>query len=176
MVETNRLRKFTFKIIFLGEAAVGKTSIIARHVSSSFDPNCMPSLGANVTTKDYILGDQSITLLIWDIAAQEAYSRVRQQYYNGARALFLVYDVTRRETFERVLFWFDDFKQIVQKKVPIVLVCNKVDLPAVVDRRLGEGLAHEIGADFVETSAKTGQNVEQIFERVVRLLSSETSD
>jgi small GTP-binding protein len=175
-VETDRLRKFNFKIMFLGDAAVGKTSIIARHVTSFFDPFCMPSLGANITSRDYVLGDKSLTLLIWDIASQEAYSKVRQQYYNGARALFLVYDVTRPETLSHVLFWFDDFKQIVQKKVPIILVGNKIDLPAVVDRRLGEGLAHEIGADFVETSAKTGQNVEQIFERVVRLLSSEISD
>jgi small GTP-binding protein len=174
-LETARSRKFTFKVIFLGDAAVGKTSIIARHITSSFRDDCTPSLGANITSRDYITEGQDITLLIWDIAAQEAYSRVRQQYYNGAKALFLVYDVTRPGTFEDVLTWLNDFNAVIRRKIPIVLIGNKIDLPAVVHTQSGEKLAKDIGADFIETSAKTGQNVEEMFEIVVRSLSGTES-
>lgn len=174
-MEPARSRKFTFKVIFLGDAAVGKTSIVARHITSSFSENCMPSLGANITSRDYNFADQDITLLIWDIAAQEAFSRVRQQYYNGAKAVFLVYDVTRPGTFEDILTWLDDFNKIIRKKIPIVLIGNKIDLPAVVHAPSGERLAKDIGAEFIETSAKTGQNIEEVFERVVRLVAGTVS-
>jgi small GTP-binding protein len=169
-VETGAPRRFTFKVVFLGDAAVGKTSIVARHVTSCFNQDIAPSLGANLTSRDYNVAGQPVTLLIWDIAAQEAFSRVRQQYYNGAKALFLVYDVTRPGTFEDVMVWLDDFNKTVKRRVPTVLVGNKVDLPAAVPSASGEKLAHDIGASFVETSAKTGQNVEDLFEKIVSLL------
>jgi small GTP-binding protein len=174
-LEQRRSRRFTFKVIFLGDAGVGKTSIVTKHVTSSFRENSLPSLGANITSRDYNIAGQDATLLIWDIAAQEAFSRVRQQYYNGAKAVFVVYDVTRPGTFEDVVVWLDDLNKVIRKKIPIVLIGNKIDLPAVVHTRSGERLAHDIGADFMETSAKTGQNVEEVFERVVRLLTGATA-
>ncbi len=164
-------KKYNFKIIFLGDAAVGKTSIVARHVTSTFRENYIPSLGANITSREYTVDGKEITLMIWDIAAQEAFSKVRQQYYNGTKAAFIVYDVTRPGTFENVVSWHDDLINIIGKKTPVILIGNKTDLRAVVQFQSGKRLADDLGADFIETSAKTGQNIEELFEKVVRRLS-----
>lgn len=167
-------KRYVLKVIFLGDAAVGKTSIVARHVTSTFRENYIPSLGANITSRDYNIEGNDITLLIWDIAAQEGFGRVRHEYYNGAKAAFMVYDVTRPSTFEDVIYWIGDLGEVISKKIPLILIGNKVDLPAVVSSHSGERLAADIGADFIETSAKTGQNVEMAFEKVVRKLSGTT--
>lgn len=167
--------KYTFKVVFLGDAAVGKTSIVAKHVTSSFRENYLPSLGANITSKDYSIGRRTVTLMIWDIASQEGFSRVRQEYDKGARAAFIVYDVTRPGTFEDVVFWIEDVNKIVRKKIPTILIGNKIDLPAVVHFHSGQRLAEDIGADFIETSAKTGENVEKAFEKVAGKLSGASS-
>jgi small GTP-binding protein len=168
-------KKYNFKVIFLGDAAVGKTSIVAKHVTATFRENYIPSLGANITSREYNIEGKDITLMIWDIAAQEAFSKVRQQYYNGAKAAFIVYDVTRPGTFENVVFWHDDLISIIRKKIPMILIGNKTDLRAVVQIQSGKRLADDLGADFIETSAKTGENIEQAFEKVIRKLSGTAS-
>jgi small GTP-binding protein len=162
--------KYTFKVVFIGDAAVGKTSLIARHISASFKGNYVPTLGANVTSKDYNVKGQTITLMIWDIAAQEGYNEVRADYYSGAKAAFAVYDVTRPETYDDILFWLDDLKKAVPKKIPIVLVANKIDLPAVVNSKTAEKLAHDLRLDYIQTSAKSGENVEESFQGIVEKL------
>nr|MDO8132662.1 Rab family GTPase [Candidatus Njordarchaeum guaymaensis] len=168
---TPGLKKYTFKVIFLGDAAVGKTSIVAKHVTSTFRENYIPSLGANITSREYSVEGKDITLLIWDIAAQEEFSRVRQEYYRGVKAAFIVYDVTRPKTFQNVVSWYDDLTTIISKKIPIILIGNKADLPAVVYSPSGKRLADDLKADFIETSAKTGDNIEKVFDKVVRKLS-----
>jgi small GTP-binding protein len=172
---THSLRKYTFKVIFLGDAAVGKTSIVARHVTSTFEENYIPSIGANITSRDYSINGKDITLMIWDIAAQEGFSKVRYDYYQGARAAFMVYDVTRPGTFEDIVFWLDDLKKAVRKKIPMILIGNKIDLPDVVHVHSGQRLADDIGADFIETSAKTGQNIEEAFGKIAKKLSEASS-
>jgi small GTP-binding protein len=168
-------KKYIFKVIFLGDAAVGKTSIVAKHVTATFRENYIPSLGANVTSREYNVDGNSVTLMIWDIAAQEEFSRVRQEYYRGARAAFLVYDVTRPMTFGNVVPWYDDLVTIVRKKIPIILIGNKADKPAVVQSASGRRLAGDLGADFIETSAKTGENIDKLFDIVARKLISAAS-
>ncbi len=167
---TPSLKRYTYKVVFLGDAEVGKTSIVARHVTSLFKENYMPSIGANITSRDYNIDGKDITLMIWDIAAQEGFSRVRKEYYQGARAAFIVYDVTRPWTFEDLVFWLDDLKKTLHKRIPMILIGNKVDLTPVVQVNSGRRMADDFGADFIETSAKTGQNIEAAFERIARKL------
>jgi small GTP-binding protein len=167
--------KYTFKTIILGDAAVGKTSIVAKHVSSSFKENYIPSIGANVTSRDYDIDGTYVTLMIWDIAAQEAFSRVRFDYYQGAKGAMLVYDVSRPQTYEDVISWYDDLEKGVPKGIPLMVVGNKVDLPPIVQSQSGKRLAGDLGADFIETSAKTGENIGEAFERLVRKLYASVS-
>ena len=167
--------KYTFKTIILGDAAVGKTSIVAKHVTSSFKENYIPSIGANVTSRDYNLDGTYVTLMIWDIAAQEAFSRVRFDYYQGAKAAMLVYDVSRPQTYEDIVSWHDDLEKGVPKGIPLMLVGNKIDLPPIVQSQSGKRLANDLGADFIETSAKTGANIGEAFERIARKLYATVS-
>jgi len=161
---------YVFKVIFVGDPAVGKTAIVDRHVSSSFKENYIPTLGTNITTKDYDIEGRYVTLTIWDIAAQERFSKIRDKYFSGARAAFIVYDVTRPATFENIRVWLEDLERFVREKIHMILVGNKIDLPANVDRKAGERLANKIGAEFIETSARTGENVERLFEKITRNL------
>jgi small GTP-binding protein len=162
--------EYIFKVVFIGDAGVGKTSLVARHISSSFKESYIPTLGANVTSRDYNVRGRRLTLMIWDIAASEGFNEVRADYYNGAKAAFAVYDVTRPETYDGILFWLDDLKKSVKNKIPIILVANKIDLPAVVRKEAAEKLAADLGLDFIQTSAKTGENVENSFKKIVELL------
>jgi small GTP-binding protein len=162
--------KHIFKVVFVGDPAVGKTSLVARHVRSSFRENYIPSLGANITSNDYLIDNYAVTLLIWDIAGQEIFSSVREKYYAGAKAAFVVYDITRPETLNGTKIWVDDVKKFVSSDIPLVLVGNKTDLERKVDRRDGEIAARKLNAQFMETSAKTGENVPEVFREVAAAL------
>jgi small GTP-binding protein len=162
--------RHVFKTVFAGDPATGKTSIVARHISSSFKANYLPTIGAAISSKDYDYAGHSITLMIWDIAGQEIFSSVREKYYGGASAAFIVYDVTRSETFVNVANWFEDVRKFMPGVIQVTLVGNKIDLPRQIDKKAGEKLAKAMGADFIETSAKTGENVETAFANLSKKL------
>jgi small GTP-binding protein len=160
----------TFKIVFVGDAATGKTSLIAKHIDSAFKENYIPTVCANISSKNYRLDGSSVTLMMWDIAGQEGFKKVRTQYYGGATAAFIVYDVTRPKTLQNVRAWLEDIRRFVSSAFQLTLVGNKVDLPREVNREDGEKLAKEIGAEYIETSAKTGENVETAFANMAKKL------
>jgi len=162
--------KYVFKTVFVGEPAVGKTSIITKHVMSAFRENYIPTLGANITSNDYVVENYGVTLLIWDIAGQEIFSRVREKYYGGAKAAFVVYDVTRPETLEGARKWVEDLKHFIPGPIPMVVVGNKIDLKRKVTREEGEKFAKKLGAMFIESSAKTGENIPEVFKEITKAL------
>lgn len=155
--------KHVFKTVFVGDPETGKTSIIERHVHSTFKGSYLPTIGANISSKDFDLPGHAVTLVIWDIAGQAGFKNIRERYYTGANAAFIVYDVTRPETFQNVPNWLKDILEFVPDPIPLTLVGNKIDLPREVRREAGESLAKEMEAVFIETSAKTGENVEAAF-------------
>jgi small GTP-binding protein len=107
---------------------------------------------------------------MWDIAGQEGFKKVRDQYYTGAAGAFIVYDVSRIKTFQTIRSWFEDLHKFISNSFQLTLLGNKVDLPREVKREDGEKLAKEVGADFVETSAKTGENVKTVFASMAKKL------
>lgn len=159
-----------FKAIFTGDPTTGKTSIIARYVSSVFQESYLPTVGASISSKDIDFDGHSVKLVIWDIASHKAFRRMRESYYGGASAAFIVYDITRSETFENVKAWFEEFKKFVPAAIQLMVIGNKIDLPRKIDRKDGEQVAKEIGAEFMETSPKTGENIERVFENVIKKL------
>lgn len=157
--------KFRFKFIVIGDASVGKTSIIMRFVEHKFEGDYRSTIGLNLLThKHKLLGDTEITFQIYDIGAHDFFRRVRAAYYTGAHAAFVVYDITRRETFDHVQKWFDELTEFVGT-LPICLIGNKADLEnqRAVTPEEAIKMAEKIEASYLETSAKTGSNVDDAF-------------
>lgn len=157
----------------LGDAAVGKTSLINQYIEHSFQEDYKPTLGANIIRKDIYISkiNVKVRLIMWDLAGQEKYNVIRSMYFQGCVGALLVYDITRRSTFETVNSkWLRDFEKYVKKEGTYVLIGNKTDLTEqrVVSTEEGNSVMREIKAsDFIETSAKYGENVEKAFENLV---------
>ncbi|MHA1804541.1 MAG: Rab family GTPase [Promethearchaeota archaeon] len=167
-------KEFVFKLILLGDSAVGKTSLINQYIDESFSEDYRPTLGANIIRKDVFLEkmNANVRLIIWDIAGQEKYNAIRSMYFQGCSGALLVYDITRPITFENITSkWLRDFNKFVKKEAAFILIGNKIDLKdlRVITTEQGKKLAQDIQAsDFVETSAKYGDNVEEAFEKLVK--------
>lgn len=156
-----------FKLIIIGDAAVGKTSMISRFVKGKFSTDYRPTLGISITTMRFSIQgfeDSVVRFLIFDLAGQEFFKRVRRMYYTGAQAVFVVYDITRRETFEGADFWFEDAKKELGD-IPFVLIGNKIDLENERQISTEEGMekAKNFRCTFVETSVKTNVNIQDTF-------------
>ncbi len=172
MVEKDK-RKWAIKLTVLGDPAVGKTSLIDKYITDSFKENYQPTLGVNIVTKDIRIKEDNseIRLLLWDIAGQDKYELTRQMFFQGCSGTLLVYDMTRYFTFERVKTkWLEDFKNYGRPDGIYMLIGNKSDLKnsIKVSSEEGKSLSEEINAvEFVETSAKYGENVEKAFRTLV---------
>ncbi|MHA1359944.1 MAG: Rab family GTPase [Candidatus Helarchaeota archaeon] len=158
----------------LGDSAVGKTSIIIRHVDRRFDENYKPTIGFDIALKTMKIQEEGIDaeLLIWDIAGQAIFERIREEYLQGTNGAMILFDLTRKETFDHVKDWLAELTKFAGK-VPFVLVGNKADLvdKRVVSEEQGRAMADETGAiEYIETSAKTGDNVEAAFEKIIKTI------
>ena len=167
--------QWVLKFCLLGDHAVGKTSLLSQYIDKSFEEDYRPTIGVNIIKKTIHLEqiNTDVNLIFWDIAWQEKYQKYRKFYFEGCVGALLVYDVTRKHTFERVQSkWLVDFKNHVGKrKTSYILIGNKVDLvdDRVVQKEDGASFAKEIeAADYIETSAKFGENVERAFVRLVQ--------
>ncbi len=171
--EVKELREFVFKITMLGDAAVGKTSLISRYCEGTFQEDYKPTLGANIIRKDVNLDNLNVRvrLIIWDLAGQEKYNVIRSMYFQGVSGCIIVFDITRAATFYSIgTKWLKDFKRYVKKEGAYILIGNKTDLKEqrAVPTEKGKIFAEEINAsDFVETSAKLGENIEEAFSLLV---------
>ena len=164
-----------FKLILLGDSCVGKTSLINQYVEKKFDEDYKPTLGVSIIKTSVILDQirSKVSLILWDMAAQEKYQKYRKFYFEGCVGALLVYDITRPSTFNNIKSkWYNDFKNYVGLKNSVyLLIGNKNDLvdERNVDKEDGKNLANEINAaDFIETSAKNGDNVEKAFLRLIQ--------
>jgi len=175
--EANLEREFVYKVVILGDAAVGKTSLINQFVEGTFQEDYKPTLGANIVRKDVNLNKARVRLIMWDLAGQEKYRVVRSMYFQGCEGALLVYDVTRYNTFDNINSkWLRDFKKYVKKKGVYVLIGNKTDLKdqRTIPTERRKELAKKIKAShFIETSAKLGENIEEAFSFLVTQILSD---
>ncbi len=164
--------EFRFKLVLFGNVAVGKTSIVDRYINDKFEQEYISTLGYNVFEKNIDVGGTSVAFMIFDIGGQEQFEELRKKYATGAKAAFLVYDVTNRETFDNIKKWNIDLEKF-SDNATFILVGNKVDLEDLrkVQVREGADLANDIGAvGFFETSAKTGEGIDDSFYRLAQIL------
>ncbi|XP_050821619.1 LOW QUALITY PROTEIN: ras-related protein Rab-6B [Gopherus flavomarginatus] len=166
----NPLRKF--KLVFLGEQSVGKTSLITRFMYDSFDNTYQATIGIDFLSKTMYLEDRTVRLQLWDTAGQERFRSLIPSYIRDSTVAVVVYDITNLNSFQQTSKWIDDVRTERGGDVIIMLVGNKTDL---ADKRQitieeGEQRAKELSVMFIETSAKTGYNVKQLFRRVASAL------
>ena len=158
----------TCKILLIGESGVGKTSIISQYVEETFKEDQETSAGASFSTKKLNLknGNQ-ITLEIWDTAGQEKFRALTQLFYKESSAAILVYDITRKDSFEQIKeYWFNQVKEKSPNNVIIALAANKIDLfeNEEVEEKIARDFANEIGAIFMMTSAKNKDGIDELFD------------
>ena len=162
-----------FKILILGDHAVGKSCFIIRYTDDTFQDVYLSTIGMDCKYKDINLENgKSIRLQIWDTAGQDRFRSLTKNLYKGASGIILIYDISQRKTFDNVKGWIESIKEEVSSKVLIVLVGNKID--KIEEREVkkveGEDLAEELKLPFYECSALTGENINNAFLGLARKL------
>jgi len=168
-------KQFILKLVVLGDAAVGKTSLINQYIDNSFHEDYKPTLGVNILTKDVYSEefDLNTRLILWDLAAQEKYALSRSLFFQGCSGALFVFDLTRPLTFTNIeSLWYRDFLKFSKRPEgnDYLLIGNKIDLEESrsISRKEGESLSNQLNCiEYIETSAKNGSNVEEAFKKLV---------
>ncbi len=166
---------YRFKVILAGPWGVGKTSLVRKFVEKKFSEDYLPTIGASVMIKE--LGDikvkgsdAHVSLMIWDIAAQESFKLMRATFYSGASGAFLVADLSRLQSFEQVQEWGEELQTLLPG-IPVVFLANKADLEHYIDEKYIQEIAEKVGAVKVfKTSALSGENVQAAFRFLTELM------
>lgn len=164
------LRKY--KLVFLGEQSVGKTSLITRFMYDTFDNTYQATIGIDFLSKTMYLEDKTVRLQLWDTAGQERFRSLIPSYIRDSSVAVIVYDISNRQSFMNTSKWIDDVRAERGDDVIIVLVGNKSDLS---DKREvtvedAEKRSKELNVMFIETSAKAGHNVKTLFRKIAQSL------
>ncbi|KAG9129173.1 hypothetical protein Leryth_006446 [Lithospermum erythrorhizon] len=161
-----------YKLVFLGDQSVGKTSIITRFMYDKFDTTYQATIGIDFLSKTMYLEDRTIRLQLWDTAGQERFRSLIPSYIRDSSVAVIVYDVVNRQSFLNTSKWIEEVRNERGNDVIIVLVGNKID---VVDKRQvsiedGEAKSKESNIMFIETSAKAGFNIKPLFRKIATSL------
>ena len=162
---SNKNFNYSFKYIIIGDAAVGKSNLLIRYVYGEFSEDYQNTLGVEFGVKNINIQNKICRIQIWDTAGQEKFKSIIKGFYKNSVCAIIVYDITRRDSFNNINTWINDCKTICSKTVSMVLVGAKSDLEInrQVMKEEGEELAEKNGIPFYETSAKTGENVNEVF-------------
>ena len=158
--------QYIFKYIIVGESCVGKSCLLLQFIDNRFKDSHDLTIGVDFGSKTIKLNDgTNVKVQIWDSAGQESFRSITRSYYRGSICALLVYDITRRQTFDNLIRWLEDMRDNAYSKMIILLVGNKSDLKfeREVTTQEGQEFADKHNLIFFETSAKTAANVEQAF-------------
>lgn len=174
------MAEYSFKIIIIGPAAVGKSSLIRRFVENKFTLQYKFTIGVDFMTKiiEYE-PNKSARLTLWDIGGQDRFKMLRRNFYDGSNGALVVFDLSRAQTFSIMKEWISDMHKLINIKIPFVILGNKVDLLTeigeVIDQNEPYQYAEKNDSVYIETSAKIGNNVEKAFveltQRIVQKFS-----
>ena len=153
-----------YKILLLGDSTVGKTCFLLRYTDDTFLDLHMATIGLDYRLKTMVLDDQKIVKVqLWDTAGQDKFRAITRNYYKGARGIILIYDITNIKSYDNIKKWINEIKEEISEKVTIILIGNKIDneKERKISKEQGEQLAKDYNVPFFETSAKTGQGINE---------------
>ena len=159
-----------FKIVLIGDSFVGKTNIMSKYLMNEFHEDSKATVGVEFGAKKFDIEGKSVKAQIWDTAGQERYKSITTTYYKGAKGALIVYDITRKETFDSVDRWISEVLNSGDKNMTMLLIGNKCDLDnqRQVTKEQGEEKAKAFKVAFLETSASSGENLDVAFEMIMK--------
>ena len=168
-----------FKILLLGDSEVGKSCFLMRYSDNVFVENYITTIGLDYKLK-YIKLDsgKTVKVQLWDTAGQDKYRTIAKNYFKGSHGILLLYDVTKQSSYDNIREWIHDIKEEVSEKAIIFLIANKIDMTdkRKISKEKGEELAEEFKIPFFEASAKSGENVDEVFKALYKKISEVYSD
>ena len=169
---------YVVKIIIIGNQSVGKTNIVTRYVKGEFSEDYMITIGMDFLTCNLKSDDKIFKLRLWDTAGSEKFRSITKGYYSNTCCALIVYDITNQNSFDSVKHWIEDVKNYADKDTHLVLVGNKIDLKdqRKISKEDGQNLATQNGMDFYESSALTGENINNIFEGICKYVNQKIDE
>ena len=169
---------FLLKYVIIGDSAVGKSNILLKYIKNSFNEEFQTTVGVEFGAKNIVVKNKTYRIQIWDTAGQENYRSITRAYYKNSVCAFVVYDITNHKSFESVQSWIDEYTKQTKKYILLLLIGNKCDLEQnrEVEYKEGENFAKSHGMIFMETSAKTGKNINESFEESVKRIHQNISE
>ncbi|KHN79797.1 Ras-related protein Rab-21 [Toxocara canis] len=163
---------FNFKIVLLGEGAVGKSSLMLRYVENKFNPRHISTIQASFLSKRVFVDGYVVDLNIWDTAGQEKFHALGPIYYRDSHGALLIYDITDLHSFEKVKLWVKELRRMLGDSVVLLIVGNKTDLSRNrnVEQEVAIEYAKLVGAEHCETSAKDNVGINQAFEQLTKAM------
>ncbi len=162
-----------YKILFLGETQVGKTSLIIKYTEGTFQQGGITTLGVDLKYKYLEKDNKNLRLDLWDTAGQERFQNITKSFYNGANGIIFIFDLASSESFDKLKFWIEDSKdKINDNNLELLMVGNKSDLidERVVTKEKIQKFSEQYNIPYFETSAKTGEGIEEMFNTLINKL------
>ena len=164
-------RNNALKFVMIGESSVGKTCMIMRYIDNTFTESFLTTVGVDFRVKVIAIDGRDVAIQIWDTAGQEQFHTITKSYFRGADGIVLCFDLTASLTLVRTRHWMDSINESAAKSVNVVLVGNKSDKGGrQVSEEEARKVADEYQVPYFETSAKTGENIDTVFETLARLV------
>ena len=168
----------SFKVVLVGESGVGKTSIITQFIDQTFQEDQQSTTGGTFSTKSVICDNgKTLKFEIWDTAGQERYRSLTKMFYKDANAAVLVYDITRKDSFEELQnYWSQQIKESSPPNIILAIAANKSDLinQEAVEEEKAREFANELGAIFVSTTATTVESINELFIEIAKKYTNAT--
>jgi len=168
---------YLFKLLLIGDSGVGKSCLLLRFADNTYTDSYISTIGVDFKIRTLDIDGKTVKLQIWDTAGQERFRTITSSYYRGAHGIIVVYDVTDKVSFNNVKQWLGEIDRYACQSVNKLLVGNKADLveKKVVDYNEAKEFADSLGISFLETSAKSAQNVEEAFLTMTRQIKERVS-
>ena len=169
---------YLLKFVIIGDSGVGKSNILLRYINNTFSEEFKTTVGVEFGAKNIEINKNIYRIQVWDTAGQESFRSIARAYYKNSVCACIVYDITNHSSFESLQSWIDDCTKQSPKSVLLILIGNKNDLKDMREVSYEEGAAFAKSHKmiFLETSAKTGENISEIFEQSVKQIDKNISD